>query len=82
MRYYYFLMTAHTAGGVFGLGGEDRWWDLSDPEIGAELGERRIMLGTVAEPRKRRSMVGESENKLRVEEDRVNLRKRLFPALG
>lgn len=46
------------------------------------LGERRIMLGTIAEPRKRRSMVGESENKLRVEEDRVNLRKRLFPALG
>ena len=76
-----FLMTAHTAGG-FGLGGEDRWWDISDPEIGAGLGERRIMLGTIAEPRKRRSMAGKSENKLRVDGDRVNLRKRLFPALG
>jgi hypothetical protein len=48
-----FWLAAHTAGG-FGLGGEDRWWwDLSDPEIGAELGERRIMLGTIAEPRKK-----------------------------
>ena len=62
MRYYYFfLMTAHTAG-VFGFRGEDRWWDISDPKIGAGLGERRIMLGTIAEPRKRPSMAGESEN--------------------
>ena len=75
-------MAAHTAGGVrlrrrgpVGVGPQR-------PRVGAELGERRIMLGTIAEPRKRRSMVGESENKLRVEEDRVNLRKRLFPALG
>jgi hypothetical protein len=52
------------------------------PRVDAELGERRIMLGTIAEPRKRRSMVGESENKPRVEENRVNLRKDLFPALG
>jgi hypothetical protein len=71
---------SHSRG--FGLGGEDRWWDISDPEIGAGLGERRIMLGTIAEPRKRRSMAGKSENKLRVDGDRVNLRKRLFPALG
>jgi hypothetical protein len=77
-----FLIAAHTAGG-FGLGGEDRWWwDLSDPKIGAGLGERRIMLGTIAEPRKRPSMVGKSETKLRVDGDRVNLRKDLLPALG
>jgi hypothetical protein len=77
-----FWIAAHTAGG-FGLGGEDRWWwDLSDPKIGAGLGERRITLGTIAEPRKRHSMVGKSENKLRVDGDRVNLRKDVFPALG
>ena len=76
-------MDRRSHSGGFGLGGEDRWWwDLSDPKIGAGLGERRIMLGTIAEPRKRRSMVGKSENKLRVDGDRVNLRKDLFPALG
>ena len=77
------LLAGCSHGGGFGLGGEDRWgWDLSDPEIGAELSERRIMLGTIAEPRKRPSMVGKSENKLRVDRDRVNLRKDLLPALG